>query len=127
MSILRMRKRGEINWTETADPVSMQWTLQDIEGDGGSGRNQMGETFRDRIAQKRELALSWGPLEEEPMSDLLSCLNDNFFEVEYPDALTGKRQAGVFYVASKQSPMYSYDEAAGKWLWNGMTATLAER
>ena len=127
MSVLKMRQIGTQTWTEVADPMSLQWTLSDLDSEDGSGRNQMGETFRDRIAQKRELSCSWGALEGTDMSSLLSCINDNFFEVEYPDALTGARKTGTFYVSSKQAPMYSYDAAAGKWLWNGMSATLTER
>lgn len=127
MSVLRMRKIGETDWQEMQDPASMQWSLSDLDSEDGSGRNQLGETFRDRIAQKRELSCTWGALGEEAVSALLSCLNDSFFELEYPDALTGQRRSGTFYVSSKQLPMYSYDEKQGKWLWNSMSAALTER
>ena len=127
MSILKIRKQGETQWTEIADPVSLQWSLTDGEGEDGSGKNQMGLTFRDRITQKRELSCSWGPLEDDKMSRLLSCFNDNFFELEYPDALSGERLSGTFYVSARQSPMYRYHADAEKWLWSGMSASLTER
>ena len=127
MSVLKIRKLGETQWSEIADPVSLQWSLTDVEGEDGRGTNQMGVTFRDRIAQKRVLSCSWGALEDSKMSRLLSCFNDNFFELEYPDALSGERLSGTFYVSERQSPMYRYYADMEKWLWSGMSAALTER
>lgn len=127
MNILRMRKIGADQWTEVENPMSLQWSLSDLDSEDGNGRNQMGETFKDRITQKRQLSCSWAAMEGAKMKTLLSCLNDNFFELEYPDALTGKREASVFYVSSKQTPMYRFDPKSDQWLWTGLSATLVER
>ena len=127
MNILRMKKIGADQWTEVENPVSLQWSLTDLDSEDGNGRNQMGETFKDRISQKRQLSCSWAAMEGEKMKNLLSCLNDNFFEVEYPDALTGKRETSVFYVTSKQTPLYRCDTKTDQWLWTGLAATLVER
>lgn len=127
MSILKIRKSGTSQWTDIADPMSLQWDLTDLDSDDGNGRNQLGLTFKDRIGQKRKLSCVWGPMQDGEMQTLLSCLNDNFFELEYPDALTGRRTVSEFYVSSRQAPMYSYHQTENQWLWTSMSATFTER
>ena len=39
------------------DPSEYSWGLQDVDADG-TGRNQSGDLFRDRVASKRKLTLS---------------------------------------------------------------------
>lgn len=74
MNILRMKKIGADQWTEVENPVSLQWSLTDLDSEDGNGRNQMGETFKDRISQKRQLSCSWAAMggREDEKSSLLS-------------------------------------------------------
>lgn len=39
------------------DPNSFSWSLQDIDADS-TGRNQNGDTFRDRVAVKRKWTMT---------------------------------------------------------------------
>ena len=49
------------------DPAQLSWSIQDIDADG-TGRNQNGDLFRDRVAVKRKLTLSWPPMTAADMS-----------------------------------------------------------
>ena len=62
------------------DPAQLSWSIQDIDADG-TGRNQNGDLFRDRVAIKRKLTLSWPPMTSADMSTLLNAVTDTFFTV----------------------------------------------
>ena len=94
------------------DPKSYSWGLQDIDADG-TGRNQSGDLFRDRVATKRKLTLEWPPV------------TDTFFTVAYPDALTGATREMTAYVGDRTTPMYSLID--GKWLWESLSMNFIER
>lgn len=38
-------------------PAEIKWSISDLDGDG-SGRNQNGDLFRDRVAVKRKIECS---------------------------------------------------------------------
>lgn len=42
-------------------PAEIKWSISDLDGDG-SGRNQNGDLFRDRVAVKRKIECSWLPM-----------------------------------------------------------------
>lgn len=109
---------------ELKEPQSMQWDISDL--DGSSGRNQMGRFFRDRIASKRSLSCTWGPLDDREMSELLQMMEEVFFTLEYPDALTGKKRTGEFYVGNRSVPMMRQRED-GSYMWQNVSATFTER
>lgn len=106
------------------DPQSLQWDISDF--DGSSGRNQMGTFFRDRIVSKRTLSCTWGPLNNTEMAELLSMMEDVFFKLDYPDALTGDRRVGEFYVGNRTTPMMR-QEKDGTYMWQNVSATFIER
>lgn len=126
MSIIKRIKEvdGTDHSYDLKDPQSLQWDISDF--DGCSGRNQMGTFFRDRIASKRTLSCSWGPLNNTEMAELLSMLEDVFFKLEYPDALTGARRVGEFYVGNRTTPMMR-QEKDGTYMWQNVSATFIER
>lgn len=109
---------------ELKEPQSMQWEISDL--DGSSGRNQKGVFFRDRIASKRSLSCTWGPLDDREMSELLQMMEEVFFTLEYPDALTGKKRTGEFYVGNRSVPMMRQRED-GSYMWQNVSATFTER
>ena len=126
MSIIKIGKVvGEkTEYYDLKDPQSLQWDISDF--DGSSGRNQMGTFFRDRIASKRTLSCTWGPLNNTEMAELLSMMEDTFFMLEYPDALTGEREQGEFYVGNRTTPMMR-QEKDGTYMWQNVSATFIER
>lgn len=123
MAILTITKADGTNVT-LPDPKSYSWGLQDIDADG-TGRNQSGDLFRDRVATKRKLTLEWPPLTAEKCSTLLNAVTDTFFTVAYPDALTGATREMTAYVGDRTTPMYSLID--GKWLWESLSMNFIER
>ena len=127
MAILRYRAIGATSWIALADPKTLSWDISDLDSeDGGAGRSQDGTLFRSRIAVKRKLNCTWSPLNASAMSTLLNCMTLEFFELEYPDALTGTRISKEFYVGDRSVAMYTYKNDTD-WLWEGLSANFVER
>lgn len=110
--------------TELADPKSLQWDVEDLEG--ASGRNQAGRYFRDVIAAKRKLSCTWGAMGNTEMAELLSTMEEVFFTMEYPDALTGERRISEFYTGGRSTPMLMQRED-GTYMWQELSAVFTER
>lgn len=117
----------KINGVAIPTPQTYQWGLQDIDSEDGSGRNQDGELFRDRIARKRKLVCTWPPMEPEEMSFLLKAMTPEFFTLEYPDAEEGCTIEGTFHVGDRTSPLYMWNEEKKKKLWTGLSANFVEK
>ena len=111
----------KINGVAIADPQTLTWDIYDLDSEDGAGRNQMGEMMRDRVAVKRKVNCTWGPLKPEEISKLLKAMKDSFFTLEYPDAEEGGYKSGTFYVGDRSAPMYHKD------LWEGLSANFIER
>ncbi len=117
----------QINKLEIADPMTLTWDIYDLDSEDGAGRNQQGEMFRDRVAVKRKLNCTWGPLEPYEMSVLLKSMDDVFFTISYPDAHDGGYREGTFYVGDRSVPMYMWNNDKQKFLWEGLSANFIER
>lgn len=113
----------QINGVEITAPKSLQFDLQDIDGD--TNRNAKGEMIRDRIAVKRKLECEWGPLTMEQCSTLLKAVQNVFFSVTYPDALEGKMLTKTMYVGDRTSPMLTYKD--GKPYWQSLKMDFIEK
>ena len=117
----------QINGIDIADPKTLTWDIYDLDAEEGAGRNQSGEMFRDRVAVKRKINCTWGPLELEEMSRLLKSMDDVFFTLRYPDAHDGMYREGEFYVGDRSTPLYMWNEKKQKYLWEGLSANFIER
>ena len=116
----------QINKLEIADPMTLTWDIYDLDSEDGAGRNQQGEMFRDRVAVKRKLNCTWGPLEPYEMSVLLKSMDNVFFTIRYPDAHDGGYREGTFYVGDRSVPMYMWNNEKQKFLWEGLSANFIE-
>lgn len=117
----------QIDKIDIADPMTLTWDIYDLDSEEGAGRNQSGLMFRDRVAVKRKLNCSWGALEPQDMSRLLKAMDGVFFTIRYPDAHDGTYREGEFYVGDRSAPLYMWNEAKQKFLWEGLTANFIER
>ena len=108
------------------DPVSLQWDIADLDSSEGSGVNQLGQTFRDRIAVKRTIGCGWGPLGQSEMSTLLQSMKDLFFYLTFPDAQKGDMDEMEVYVSNKSAPLYRLVDGQD-WKWTSMSVTFTER
>jgi len=122
----------KINETFLPNPQSIQWDMTDVEAEGSSGRNQLGTYFRDVIAKKITLSVSWGALSNEEMSRILKAIDDDEFTLLYPDAKGGTMREMTAYVNSRTAPMYRCVPTADAednftWVWQGLSINFMEK
>ena len=80
----------KINDVAIEEPTAVEVGISDICSSVGSGVNQLGESFRDKITVKRSVSCNWPPLSGEKMSALLLAMEESCFELEYPDPQTAQ-------------------------------------
>lgn len=112
-----------INGVAVTAPKTFQVTISDL--DGETHRNARGQMIRDRIAVKRRLECEWPALNDSQISTLLKAVQNEFFQVRYPDPMTGNNQTKTFYVGDRTSPMYR--KVGNSHLWEGLSMNLVER
>ena len=123
MAILQVKKiSGAV--VNLKDPQKLSYDIYDIDS-SETGRTQTGEVFRDRVAVKRKLTCSWGPLNASELSALLKATEDQFFTLTFPDGKTGSNSTMTCYVGDRSSPAYILAE--GKWLWEGLSMNFIEK
>ena len=111
-----------INYEEIPVPSKFQVGISDI---SNAERNAQGQMMIDRIATKRKLELEWKSLKQAEISYLLNAVKDIFFEVTYPDPMTGNTETKLFYVGDRSVPMYNYNN--GDIRWEGVKMNFVER
>jgi hypothetical protein len=117
-SISGERKLGDFT------PSSLQWSLQDVSA-GDAGRTQSGLMYKQRITQKRKLALSWQGVSQTLAASILTAFNNEYIKVVYPDAMAGANQTRTFYVGDRSAPVYMY--TANKKLYQNISFDIIER
>lgn len=111
-----------INGTTIKTPQQFRVTIRPIQG---ANINALGETLIDRTAVKRDLELEFGPLTNAEISIILTAITPVYFEVEYPDPVTGASRTMIGYVGEQSAPMYSYQSSTPK--WEGLSLVLSEK
>ena len=115
----------KINGVTIKAPKSFEFAVMDL--DGQTERTASGRMKRDRIATKRKLELEWGHLSDSEISAILSAVSPVFFQVTYPDALTGNQQTRTFYVGDRTAPSYSWSSALQNAKWEGLKMSFVEQ
>ena len=113
----------KINGVAIAAPSVFQVDIADI--DGETRRNARGDLIRDRIAVKRKLNCEWPPLTMGEISTLLQAVKDVFFQVTYPDPMTGRTETKTFYVGDRSMPLLLVKD--GQYLWKGLEMNFIEK
>jgi hypothetical protein len=114
----------QIASTDITNPQSLQVDIQDIDGES-TGRNQLGQLVRDRVAVKRKVSCKWGPLTDTQISTLLSAVSAVSFSLTYPDPMTGASRTGTFYVGDRSSPAYRKN-SDNTILWESLSMNFVE-
>ena len=60
---------------------------------------------KNRVGQKRKIALTWNNPTKEETAVILQAFNPEYINVTYPDAMSGKDETRVFYVGDRTAPM----------------------
>jgi len=113
----------KINGVAIAAPSVFQVDIADI--DGETRRNARGDLIRDRVAVKRKLNCEWPPLTMGEISTLLQAVKDVFFQVTYPDPMTGRTETKTFYVGDRSMPLLLVK--GGQYLWKGLKMNFIEK
>ncbi len=114
-----------INTTELPMPSSFEVTIQDYDS-SEAGRNSTGQLFRDRLAVKEKISISWKVLDAQQMSLILNAVSDVFFSVTYFCPKTAGFRTATMYVGDRTSAMYCFQDD-GNILYRDFSISLIER
>jgi hypothetical protein len=115
----------KINTTELPVPTVLQPGIQDLDSEEGTGRNQAGDMFRDRVTVKRKVHCEWGPVTKNEMRNLLSAMSEVSFSFTYPDPQEGAIKTITAYVGDRSTPMLM-PLGNDDWMWGGLSADFIE-
>ena len=114
-----------INETDLPAPTVLQAGIQDLDSEDGSGRNQAGDMFRDRVTVKRKVHCEWGALNKAEMKKVLSAMSGVSFSLTYPDPQEGALKTITAYVGDRTTPMLM-PLGNNDWMWGGLSADFIE-
>lgn len=123
MGLLKVKK-NDSTVVNLRDPAKMSFCLYDLDS-SETGRNQNGDLFRDRKSVKRKLTCNWSGLTNEQLQTILNATTDQFFELTFPNPMTGAMATMTCYVGDRTAPMYTYMN--GKWIWESLSMNFIER
>lgn len=115
----------KIGSTALPAPVVLQPGIQDLDSEEGTGRNQAGTMFRDRVTVKRTVHCEWGVLTRQEMANLLSAMSPQSFLLTYPDPQTGDLKTITAY-AGDRVPAICQVISDTDWLWSGLSVDFVE-
>ena len=97
-------------WVSLINPSSMTLNTYDLDSGEGTGRNQNGEMFRDRVAVKEKIEMSFPAMYRSDYAKMLALVKDTFFKVRYFSDLQGKTREATMYVGDRKGSIYyKYD------------------
>ena len=115
----------KIDTTNLPAPTVLQPGLQDLDAEDGTGRNQVGTMFRDRITVKRKVHCEWGALNKSEMSTLLKAMSNPSFKLTYPDPQEGALKEITAYVGDR-TPAMCLAISDSDWMWTGLSVDFIE-
>lgn len=107
------------------NPSEFSVDVVDLDDGSTTTRTADGTLHRDRIAVKRKINMRWNALTWDVLSQLLEAVSPVFFEVYYPDPMTGQYETKTFYVGDRQAPVAILRN--GTIIWEGLTMNFIER
>ena len=106
-------------------PTVLQPGILDLDSEEGTGRDQTGTAFRDRIAVKRKVHCEWGVLTRQEMSSLLNATSEPSFSLTYPDPMTGTLNTITARIGDR-TPAMCYAISDSDWMWTGLSVDFTE-
>lgn len=112
-------------------PDGFKVSYMDLDSTEGTGRADDGSAFRDYIASKVQLDISWNALKTAEISKILKAVKGGgFFPVTYPDPEAGAIVTKTFYVSDRTAANYRLEPGTTSMtggLWTGLQFTLVEK
>lgn len=116
-------------WSDLPDPMTMEYSVYDLDSEDGAGRDQDGTMFRDRRAVKEKLTCTFPPMVGADLTRMLQLVTEPFFIARFYSPYTGAYRTAEMYVGDRTSPAYvKYDalNPADNW-YQATTMNLIER
>lgn len=109
-----------------ATPSSFRVISQDLDSAEGSGRTADGRQYRDRIrAGVRKLEFGFGILTWQQISTIYQLMENEYFDVTYPDPYSGQYETRTFQVGDRDAAFAV--SRGNEILWAGLKFNLVER
>lgn len=113
-----------INGVVIPAPDTYKVTIADL--DASANRSGNGTLYRDRVAVKRTIEVSWLFLNSQDLSVLLTNMSSVFFPVTYLDPQINSQRAGTFYVSDRNAGV-AVKNKDGSYTWRDVSFSLVER
>lgn len=84
-------------------PSSFEWGLQDVSL-GESGRTDDALMHKNRVAQKRKVAISYNGADKDVCAMVLQAVNPEYISVYYWDLMDNQYETRTFYVGDRSAP-----------------------
>lgn len=94
--------------------------------DASANRSGNGTLYRDRVATKRTLNLSWAVMDYQDLSLLLNAVSSVFFPVTYIDPELNGLTTKTFYVSDRNAGI-AIKQSDNTYKWKGVSFSLVER
>lgn len=98
-------KKGN-TWITVPIPSAYNYVLEDV-SQPDAGRTEDAVMWKKRIGRVRALELEWWNIPTSKVSQILQAFDDEYYQVEFWDALTGTWVTSTFYTGNRSTPMYS--------------------
>lgn len=105
-------------------PSQFDWGLQDV-SNSEAGRDQTAKMYKNRIAQKRKINLSWNAVRPDKIKEILQAFQPEYVMVEYYDPLEGEVVTKEFYTGDKTAPVHIW--AGSNQLYTNVSFNIIER
>lgn len=84
-------------------PSSFEWGLQDVSL-GESGRTDDALMWKNRVSQKRKIAISYNGITTDVCAKVLQAVNPEYIQVYYWDLMDNQYETRTFYVGDRTAP-----------------------
>lgn len=100
----------KIDGTSIKDPSAFDWGFSDLSSDESGRSTNDGKMNKDILASKRQLSVAWNNPTKDEVSTILKLVSGKaYFQVTYPDALSGNFETRTFYVGDRKAPMKQWN------------------
>lgn len=125
MSFLEI-KYGSSNWTPIKTPSVFEVSIQDISSPD-SGRTLDGLMHKNKIGEKRTIALAWNNISPNDVATILNKFRaSEYFDLKYHDPINANEMVTkTFYIGDVSSPMKSW--FVGGKLYSQLSFNVIER
>lgn len=96
-----------VNGTPLPCPSKYTWGLQDVSA-GESGRTDDALMHKNRVAQKRKIAIGYNGADMSTVSVVLQAVNPEYIDVYYFDPMDGEFETRTFYVGDRSAPFKTF-------------------